>query len=176
MARAVKPKARSRSATAFPSPIVIFLGLLDEAFSRKAWHGPNLRGALRGVTARQAAWRPGPGRHNIWEIAVHAAYWKYAVRRRLTGAKRGSFAVIGSNWFERPVDATPAAWAQDVALLLDEHQKLRSAIAGLTAAGLGKGRTREARIHMIRGIAAHDLYHTGQIQLLKRMCPLSAGS
>ena len=171
MARAVKPKARS-----LPPHIVFFLGLLDEAFSRKAWHGPNLRGALRGVTAPQAAWRPDPGRHNIWEIAVHVAYWKYAVRRRLTGAKRGSFAVTGSNWFERPVDATPAAWARDVALLLDEHQKLRSAIAGLDAAGLGKGRTREARIHMIRGIAAHDLYHTGQIQLLKRMCPLAAGS
>ena len=68
-----------------------YLSLLDEAFERKAWHGPNLRGTLRGVTAEVAAWRPGAGRHNVWELCVHAAYWKYAVRRMLTGEKRGSF-------------------------------------------------------------------------------------
>ena len=79
-----------------------YLELLDEAFERKAWHGPNLRGALRGLTAAEAAWRPGPGRHNVWELAVHAAYWKYAVRRALTGEKRGAFRFPGSNWFARP--------------------------------------------------------------------------
>ena len=65
----------------------LLLAAIDEAYERKAWHGTNLRGALRGVTARQAAWRPAAGRHNLWEIALHAAYWKYAVRRRLTGEK-----------------------------------------------------------------------------------------
>src|SRR5713101_8707856 len=57
------------------------LGLLDEAYRRAAWHGPNLRGSIRGLTAREAAWRPKAGRHNIWEIVAHTAYWKYAVRR-----------------------------------------------------------------------------------------------
>jgi hypothetical protein len=88
--------------------IELLLGLLDEAFERKAWHGPNLRGSLRGLDAKAAAWRPGPGRHNIWETAVHAAYWKYAVRRRLTGEKRGSFARGGSNWFRCP-EGKPSA-------------------------------------------------------------------
>ena len=68
--------------------IDLLLALLDEAFERKAWHGPNLKGALRGITAREAAWRPAPGSHNIWELVLHAAYWKYAVRRMLTGQKR----------------------------------------------------------------------------------------
>src|SRR2546428_8378576 len=72
--------------------------ILDDAYERKAWHGTNLRGSLRGVTAQEALWRPGPGRHNIWELAVHCAYWKYTVRRRLTGEKRGSFPRRGSNW------------------------------------------------------------------------------
>lgn len=80
----------------------MLLELLDEAFEKRSWHGPNLRGVLRGVTAEQAAWRAAPGRHNIWELTVHAAYWKYAVRRRLLGEKRGSFALEGSNWIERP--------------------------------------------------------------------------
>jgi hypothetical protein len=59
------------------SQITLLLGGLAEAFHKKSWHGPNLRNALRGVTVKQAVWRPGVDRHNIWELAVHAAYWKY---------------------------------------------------------------------------------------------------
>src|SRR5215467_7551195 len=97
------------------------LDALDEAFHKKSWHGPNLRQAVRGVTPEQAAWRPQGDRHNIWELAVHAAYWKYVVRRKLTGEKRGSFALKGSNWFARPAERGAgrgeAAWRADVALL-----------------------------------------------------------
>jgi len=136
------------------------LELLDEAYDLPAWHGPNLRNSLRGVTARQAAWRPRPGRHNIWEVAVHAAYWKYAVRRRLLGGKRGSFALKGSNWFERPDSATEEEWRADLALLEEEHRKLRETVAGLPAA---------AKTRLIYGIAFHDVYHAGQIRLLRRL-------
>ena len=80
----------------------VILQLFEEAFERKTWHGPNLWQSLKGVTAKQAAWRPGPDRHNIWEEALHAAYWKYAVRRRLQGGRRGAFAIKGSNFFRRP--------------------------------------------------------------------------
>ena len=52
----------------------MLLDSLDEAFDRKSWHGPNLRGAIRGVTAAQAVWRPAGDRHNIWELTLHAAY------------------------------------------------------------------------------------------------------
>src|SRR5271156_4468592 len=107
----------------------VLLDLLDEAFDKKSWHGPNLRGSLRGVTAKQAAWRPGPDRHNIWELALHAAYWKYIARRRLSGEKRGSFALAGSNFFVRPMQATEAAWKADVGILVAEHRKLRAVIS-----------------------------------------------
>lgn len=152
----------------------LLLKMVDEAFERKAWHGPNLRGALRGVTAAQAAWRPGAGRHSIWELAVHAAYWKYAVRRRLTGEKRGSFALPGSNWFPRPDAADAGAWRADVALLVREHRLLRDVVAGLKVKDLD-GRSagsRQSYATLICGIASHDLYHAGQISLLKRLCPL----
>ena len=89
------------------------LSLLDEAYAGPAWHGPCLRGALRGVTHREAAWRPAPGRHNIWELTVHAAYWKYAVRRRLLGEMRGSFSEKGSNFFSRPTELSERAWKRD---------------------------------------------------------------
>jgi uncharacterized damage-inducible protein DinB len=152
--------------------IALLLSILDEAFERKAWQGTNLRGALRGVTAREAARRPSPGRHNIWELALHAAYWKYAIRRMLTGEKRGSFPQKGSNWFARPVSATRAtekAWRADLALLSLEHRRLREAIASLPAAALSRRPqgSKYPTSTLIYGIAAHDVYHTGQIQTLK---------
>jgi DinB superfamily len=84
----------------------VVLALLEEGYERKTWHGPNLKQSIKGVTAQQAAWRPGPGRHNIWEVTLHAAYWKYALRRRLEGGNRGSFGVKGSNFFPRPEKAS----------------------------------------------------------------------
>ena len=148
----------------------LLLSALDEAFDRKSWHGPNLRGALRGLSAEQAAWRPGPERHNIWEVAVHAAYWKYVARRRITGEKRGGFPLRGSNWFQRPEHMSEQAWSGDLGLLVDEHRKMRETVAGLTPAVL-RGAHGRGRLRLIRGVAAHDLYHAGQIQLLKRLCP-----
>ncbi|HMF08109.1 MAG TPA: DinB family protein, partial [Thermoanaerobaculia bacterium] len=69
--------------------IAFLIHALDEAYDKSAWHGTNLRGSLRGVSAKAADKRPAPGRHNIRELVVHAAYWKYVARRRLTGAERG---------------------------------------------------------------------------------------
>jgi len=150
------------------------LALVDEAFDHPSWHGTNLRGSVRGVDVRTASWRPRPGRHNIWELVVHAAYWKYAVRRRLTGEKRGSFALQGSNWFSRPVDATDEAWRQDLGLLQDEHDQLREVVAALDPRALHRktAGSKYTPARLVAGIAFHDVYHAGQIQLLKRLCPL----
>jgi hypothetical protein len=153
--------------------IAELLRLLDEGYEKRAWHGPNLRGAIRGLSARQAAWRPGPGRHSIWEIIIHCAYWKYAVRRRILGEKRGSFPRKGSNWFAHPGLETDAAWRQDVALLTDMHRQLRVALAGLTARDLDQipRGSRVSTRSITAGAAMHDVYHAGQIQLLKRLGP-----
>jgi hypothetical protein len=160
-----------------PSTTKLLLAALDEAFDRRSWHGTNLRGSIRGVGARDAAWRPGPRRHNVWEVVVHAAYWKYAVWRRLVGEKRGSFPLQGSNWWTRPAAGwrsgreREAEWRRDVRLLVAEHNALRAAVAAFPAA---KWPTRPpgspfTYAAFVRGITAHDLYHAGQIQLLKRL-------
>jgi len=149
----------------------LLLRWIEEGFSKKAWHGPNLRGAIRRVDARQASWRPASGRHNIAEIVVHCAYWKYAIRRRIRGDKRGSFILKGSNWFALPAPLTEAQW-RDYARILDaEHEGLLKAIAVApwaelcrTKSGLGKG----IAAH-VYGIAMHDVYHAGQIQTLKAL-------
>jgi hypothetical protein len=158
-------------------PIALILQLLDEAYERRGWHGPNLRGSLQGVRAAQAAWRPSPRRHNIWEEVLHAAYWKYAVRRRLTGAKQGSFPLKGSNWFPTPSPASEKTWTSHRALLDAEHRRLRETIARLEPGDLLR-RTRGSKHdirRMVLGVGAHDLYHTGQIRLLKVLQGRSRG-
>ena len=147
------------------------LGLLDEAYNRAAWHGPNLRGSIRGLTAREAALSPSAGRHNIWEIVLHAAYWKYTVRRRLLGEKRGSFSLPGSNWFVRPMDRSEKAWRADVSLLEREHQRLKEAVSSLLPENLDRAARGSKTLvrRLIAGIAFHDVYHAGQIQLIKKL-------
>ena len=144
----------------------LLLTLLGEAFEQKTWHGPNLKQSLKGVTARQAAWRPGAGRHNIWELTLHAAYWKYAVRRKLEGGKRGSFALEGSNFFPRPLKGklTEAAWDADKKLLEREHRALRAAVVRVLSTPRARGLMRQ-----LYGVAFHDIYHAGQIRLLRRL-------
>jgi hypothetical protein len=153
------------------SPIDLLLALIDQAYDHKAWHGPNLRGSIRGLDASVAGWRPSKGRHCIWEIVVHAAYWKYTARRRLLGEKKGSFPRRGSNWFAAPDPLSEAAWEEAVALLGQTHQTMRKAVAGLTPADLDfrPAGSKTSNFALVSGIAAHDLYHAGQIQLLKRL-------
>jgi len=151
----------------------LLLTLVDQSFDHPAWHGTNLRGSLRGLTVRQLSWRPGKGRHNIWEVAVHCAYWKYTVRRRILNEKRGSFPLKGSNWFLRTGAEGIGVWKADLAMLDDCHQQLRKAVAEISSKDL-KNRSAKGMwtiAQMIEGIASHDLYHAGQIQLLKRLHP-----
>jgi DinB family protein len=154
------------------NPVIeLLLEVLDQAFDQKAWHGTTLRGSLRGLTPEEAVWRPGPGRHNIWELALHTAYWKYAVSRRLAGEAIGSFGRKPSNWPAVPDPADSRAWKRDVALLESEHRKLREVVGGLRPAQLDLRSPRGVwtNAQEIHGVAAHDLYHTGQIQLIKRL-------
>lgn len=146
----------------------LLLTLLDQAYNRRSWHGTNLRGSIRGLSAAEAAWRPRRDRHNIQEIVVHAAYWKYAARRRLTGERRGSFPLEGSNWFRRG-RADAAAWRADVQLLDECHRLLRRAIGGIDPRLLARSSRPSGPLWLISGIIAHDLYHAGQIQLLKKL-------
>ena len=144
----------------------LLLAMLAEGFTRSAWHGPNLRQSLKGVNAKQAAWRPAHGRHNIWELALHTAYWKYAVRRKIDGGIRGSFALKGSNFFTRPEKgkATEAAWRADLALLAKEHRALEQSVRRVLTTNPSR-----RLLRMLYGIAFHDVYHAGQIRLLRRL-------
>jgi hypothetical protein len=147
------------------------LALLDEAYDRRSWHGTNLRGAVRTIDPHQVTWRPGPGRHNVWELVVHAAYWKYVVRKRVSGAPRGGFPLAGSNFYPRDGLFSPERWQADLDLLADQHRQLRATVVALGDAAFTRVVGGKPLAWTVRGAAAHDLYHAGQIQLLKTLAP-----
>jgi hypothetical protein len=179
--------------------VQLLLQVLDEAFTAKGWQGATLSGAVRGLTAKQALWRPGgrrsrgasegagivraaqqkptaagqlpPARHNIWELVLHTAYWKHVVRERVAGGARTPFPRPPRNFPSLPPHPNAAAWKADVALLKREHEHLRRTVARLAPARLDAPVSRSPWVvaEQVFGIAAHDLYHTGQIQLLKAM-------
>lgn len=152
-----------------PSSIALLLRLFDQAFAAPAWHGTPLWGTLRGITPRDALRRPARGRHNIWELVLHTAYWKCIVRRRLTRDEAVAFPRHGANWFPAPPRPDARAWKADLALLREQHRLLRSVIARFPAARLRQRawKSRWTNEQTIYGIASHDLYHAGQIQLIK---------
>ncbi len=149
----------------------LLLEMVDQAFRAPSWHGTPLLGTLRGLSWRDALRRPGRGRHNVWELVLHTAYWKYIVRRRLTRDEDLEFPRTGSNWLALPPQPDAAQWRRDLALLKEQHRLLRQTIARFPESQLPRRawRSRWSNVANIYGIASHDLYHAGQIQLVKRM-------
>lgn len=164
--------------------IALLLDMLDEAYDKRSWHGPVLKGSLRGVTPRQASWRPAPHRNSIRDLAYHCAYWKYCAREiMLREARRhglagkgaafapGTFGRSPANFPARSELLTDSQWKSDLRLLEDQHRSLRNTLAALPEALLDKrgGKARIKVSELCHGVAAHDLYHCGQISYLKRL-------
>ncbi|HEX9869962.1 MAG TPA: DinB family protein [Candidatus Tectomicrobia bacterium] len=141
---------------------------LRRAFEGNAWHGPAVRELLADVTAAQAAGRPLPNAHSIWEIVLHMATWERVVYRRLQGETVVNLP-MEQDW--PPVrDTSAAAWHQAVRDLEQANHDLRAAIAQLTEARLADmapGKDHSVYV-MLHGIIQHDLYHAGQIAVLKK--------
>ena len=148
-----------------------FKNLIEEAYYRKAWHGPNLHSSLKGITAEEALVRPGKQRHNIYEITVHAAYWVYRVINRISKDSGLKFPIKGSNWFESPDTLTDTEWKKVKKSLNELHDELYNMVIDLKMDGIAAKTEEEVQIktRLLIGIAMHDVYHAGQIQLIKKL-------
>jgi uncharacterized damage-inducible protein DinB len=141
---------------------------LRRAFEGNAWHGPAVRELLADVTAAKAAGRPLPNAHSIWEIALHMATWERVVHQRLQGETVANLPTE-QDW--PPVrDTSEAAWRQAVRDLEQANHDLHAAIAQSNEARLADmapGKDHSVYV-MLHGIIQHDLYHAGQIAVLKK--------
>lgn len=148
--------------------------MVARAFDGPAWHGPSLLATLRGVAPEEALWRPAPGRNTVWQLILHTAYWKDRVRARLAGERGTRFPRGPANFPAVPTRADEAALAGDLRLLKDCHRRLCEVVGDLPARRLDVrvGRSRWTYVETILGIASHDLYHAGQIQLIRRVYAL----
>ena len=140
---------------------------LRRAYEGEAWHGPPLKEILAGITAEQAARRPVANAHSVWELVLHIAAWESIVRRRLAG--EAVEATPEQDW--PPVrDTGQVAWRSALADLERGHLQLRQSIALLADDQLsGKAPGKDYSLYvMLHGVVQHDLYHAGQIALLKK--------
>jgi len=139
------------------------------AFAGKAWHGPSLKFLLRGVTAQQAAARPMPGAHTIWELVLHIAAWDRVAAQRIRGGKKTSLPAREN--FPEVTDISDAAWKKTLASLEQASRDLRAAIAACPSSKLDRtlGGGDYSFYITMHGAIQHDLYHAGQIAILKKM-------
>lgn len=141
---------------------------LRRAFEGQAWHGPAVREVLEGITSEKAARRLLAGAHSAWEIVLHMSAWQSIVRRRLESAQP-ILAKPEEDW--RAVgDTSEAAWRKTLGELKQTYRQLRVAIARLPEKRLndvvpGKQHSVYDELH---GVVQHNLYHAGQIALLKK--------
>ncbi len=145
--------------------------LLRGAFEGEApWHGISLKEILEGISAPQAAQRPLPGAHSIWELVHHIAAWKDVVRRRIGGEK--VLGISGEEDWPPVHHISEAAWERTLDDLERAQRQLWQAVAGLSDDRLGEelpGTRRGYSLYeTLHGIIQHDLYHAGQIALLKQ--------
>ncbi|HJT68008.1 MAG TPA: DinB family protein [Pyrinomonadaceae bacterium] len=144
---------------------------LRRAFDGDAWHGPSVMPLLNGVTAEQAAAHPVPGAHSIWELTEHIRAWEGACLRRLNGdpaqlPKEEDWVPL--NDFSEP------AWEKTKQNLRDTHERLLQAIGAVDESRLDQPILNHPEIKFssvyvtLHGVVQHDLYHAGQIAILKK--------
>jgi uncharacterized damage-inducible protein DinB len=140
---------------------------LRRAFEGDAWHGPALLELLEDVDAATAAAKPLADVHSIWELVLHIAAWDAAACRRLAGEK---IQLTGVANFPVVPNPTKAPWRKAVAQVKRAHDILVKTVADLPDARLRErvpGKKYDF-YHMLHGVAKHELYHAGQIAILKK--------
>jgi uncharacterized damage-inducible protein DinB len=141
---------------------------LRRAFDGDAWHGPALLELLEDIDADTAAAHSLPDVHSIWELVLHIAAWDDAVTRRIVLNK--ALQLNDAENFPRVEDKSPAAWKSAVAHVRKAHANLLKTVNALPDERLRErvpGKKYDIGF-MLEGVAQHELYHAGQIAILKK--------
>jgi hypothetical protein len=137
---------------------------LHRAFFGGAWHGPSVKETLAGVTAENAAAHPLDGAHSIWELVHHLNAWIVEVNASLRGKPYES--LQGDKDWPPVTDRSAAAWDRDLEALERSENSLEETMRAFPSEKLGEGD--KSYYYIVHGIVQHNLYHAGQIALLKK--------
>jgi uncharacterized damage-inducible protein DinB len=148
---------------------------LECALYGEAWHGPSVREILEGLTGEEAAARPLPAAHSIWEIALHLTAWGQIVRRRLAGEVVTE--IPPEQDWPGMGEKSAAAWKRVSAMLVRVHAELAEVIRQLPEARLEDAvPEHDYNVSvMLHGVVEHLLYHAGQMAILKKAARGGAG-
>ena len=162
----------SATATKTPTPTGLpkttFNRILDEGYGPGAWYGSDLRASIGDVSAAAAFKRPGKGRHNVAEVALHHAYWAGQIASKLTGEPAAKFPLDGEDWFELKDEST-LTWKKIAATLDQSQQRLSQAVSEIASGARTSPLGEAERFDLVVGITGHAAYHAGQIQLIKKL-------
>ena len=143
------------------------LSALRGAFEANGWHGPTVRGAVRGVRAREADRKPPRAHHSIHELVDHITYWEAVVVRRYLGPGKPS--PRGRGDWRRPATSL----AESVRRMEEGHRVLVAAVSALRDEDLDRkvptASGPRPLAEVLHGLAAHDAYHAGQIRLTRKL-------
>jgi len=141
---------------------------LRRAFEGEAWHGPSVLETLGGVSAEQARAHPVPGAHSIWELVLHLGSTYRLVLRRLRGD--GTPLTPAEDWPHVPAP-TADGWREAIRALRELNEELRRAVRASSVERLDARLVAEnpnTAYTQFIGVTQHDLYHAGQISMLKK--------
>jgi uncharacterized damage-inducible protein DinB len=149
------------------SEITRILDQMDRAFSGDAWHGPSLQRLLEGLSAEDSSKHSVRNAHSIWELVNHIAAWNTIVRHRLIGEK---VAVTPEMDWPPVWEASEIAWKRSLDHLSECRALLRQVVEGLTDSQLDERVAEKDYTNyvMLHGLIQHDLYHAGQVAVLKK--------
>ena len=143
------------------------LDQFQRGWDSNAWHEPSLREVLRDVTASEANARPIAGSHTIAEIVQYLSYWRWAMVERVAGKL---VSPAHDEQWPPSRDASESAWQEALALMESRHIAMMQTLKNLSDEKLTQpvaGRNYDVYVQL-HGNLQHDIYHIGQIALLKR--------
>lgn len=140
---------------------------IRRAFEGDAWHGPALMELLPAVDSLVASSHPVNNAHSIWEIVNHLIAWKNVVVERMNGK---AIELIGEQDWPTVRDNTEESWQKTLQELQQAQARLHAAVIALPESRLDDivpNRDHTLR-YMLVGVAQHELYHAGQIAVLRK--------
>ena len=149
---------------------------LHKALKGEPWYGPSWHAVLEGLSVKDAVRRPIPQGHSIGEVVLHVITWHEVATKRLAGGTPPQ-PTDEQDWPKVNFD-TEHEWQAATHRLFVTGAALADAIGALPDSRWDEQRPNNAGTwyHLGCGMLQHDLYHLGQVSLLKKAAEKAAVS